>query len=145
MARICLERTYTDQHQTLGRLFVYDDAGELLFDCFTLELPWLENKRRESCIPPGSYRAIKHQSPRFGATLWLQDVPGRSEILIHFGNYRRDTLGCILPGASLKDIDGDGHADVTSSKATMRKLLAAVPNNFDFVIHWRESAKPLEK
>ena len=28
---------------------LYDEMGELL--CFTIELPWKNNERRESCIP----------------------------------------------------------------------------------------------
>jgi hypothetical protein len=46
-------------------------------------------------------------------------------IEIHVGNYRRNTLGCILPGYGIKYLDNDGIPDVTNSGATMRALLDA--------------------
>jgi hypothetical protein len=43
-------------------------------------------------------------SPRFGRDLIeLSDVPGRSEILIHPGNYPRDTQGCVLLGLGVDE------------------------------------------
>ena len=64
----------------------------------TLELPWKENKTKISCIPEGTYETRWHLSPRFGWCYKLFDVPGRSEILIHHGNYPKNTEGCILLG-----------------------------------------------
>lgn len=112
---------YSDR--TLGIAKVHDKCGGLyLFQ--TLELPWKSNQRRISCIPEGEYWAIPHNSPTFGQTLWLQDVPERSEILIHAGNFTKDTLGCILPGTGHADIDGDGLLDVKSSRKAMNKILS---------------------
>ena len=91
-----------------------------------MELPWIDNKRRISCIPEGQYKAVKHVSPKFGDCLWIKDVPNRSEILVHKGNYNKDTLGCILLGAKLKDINKDGLKDVTSSENTIRTLLKLI-------------------
>ena len=124
-----LVRYDQDTKQTLGRLmFNRENLG------FTMELPWLNNTKRISCIPDGDYTVIKHNSPRFGASFWVQDVPDRSEILIHYGNYNRDTLGCILPGAWVKDIDGDGNKDVTSSRAKMREIYGILPDTFTISI-----------
>jgi len=53
----------------------------------------------------------------------LQNVPNRSEILIHKGNYHSDILGCILIGNDLSDINKDGYLDVTSSKKAIKELL----------------------
>ncbi len=105
-----------------------------VFTFKTMELPWLDNQRRVSCIPKGTYKAVRHNSPKFGETFWIQDVPGRSEILIHKGNYTKDTLGCILPGKAHIDINGDGTMDVTSSKKTMEKILKTMPNIFTIEI-----------
>lgn len=124
--KICVERFETDEAQTLGKLFVYKPNGELIFHCFTMELPWRGNRKRVSCIPAGTYPAFFHLSPKFGDSLWVKNVPNRSEILIHKGNYNRDTLGCILPGANVVDIDGDGHKDVTASRNTVKKLLSTI-------------------
>lgn len=123
---IDIQRIQQDDQQTLGLLRVVE-GGEPVFQCKTIELPWRNNKRRVSRIPTGTYDTVKHNSPQFGASLWLQNVPDRSEILVHRGNYNRDTLGCILVGEDYRDIDGDGKFDVKNSLKCMRELLAAIP------------------
>lgn len=146
--KICIERTLTDKNQTTGKLYVYKPNGELIFHSLTMELPWKENRRRVSCIPAGTYPAFLHKSPKFGDSLWVKNVPDRSEILIHKGNYNRDTLGCILPGKDLVDIDGDGNKDVTSSSKTMKVLLNAIKEHLTekepiFVsIEWKPEINP---
>ena len=117
-----IRRTYKEK-QTEGRLYVYNERNGVGYSCDTLELPWLDNQKRISCIPEGEYDVIKHVSPKFGECFWILDVPERSEILVHKGNYNRDTLGCVLVGKSLIDIDGDGNRDTTNSSATMKELL----------------------
>jgi len=67
--------------------------------CATLEPPWLQNAPYISCIPTGCYWAQKVVSPRFGETFEITDVPGRSKILFHAGNYVSNTHGCVLLGA----------------------------------------------
>lgn len=103
------------------------------FACHTLELPWRNNERRISCIPPGRYVALLHNSPKFGKTVWLQDVPGRSEILIHAGNVagdrskglKSDVDGCILVGASRGALYGQ--PAVLQSRVALNQLLKLVP------------------
>lgn len=131
---ICLERYRHEEHQTIGKLFVYDVDGGLTYSCHTLELPWLENRVRISRIPEGTYMVHSHTSPKFGKCFWIKDVSGRSEILIHKGNYNKDTLGCILVGEGLHDINGDGKDDVTSSGSAMAKLLEILPTQFNLTI-----------
>ena len=92
------------EKQTLGGLYIFDGVLDI-FNCKTLELPWLDNQARISCIPVGHYKTHYHISPTFGRCFWVQDVPGRSEILIHKGNYNRDTKGCVLVGNGFADID----------------------------------------
>lgn len=112
------------QHDcTLGRLWV--DG----FQCFTLELPWQNNMRNISCIPEDFYLVTKHKSPNHGDVLKLHDVPNRTHILIHAGNFTRNTQGCILVGDGIKYLDGDTIPDVTNSKKTLTKLLASVPES----------------
>jgi len=129
-------RTIDNGKQTNGVMYVEKD-GAIVFECFTLELPWKDNKRRESCIPAGTYKAVKHKSPKFGNSVWIKDVPNRAEILIHPANYVRQLLGCIAVGASLQDIDKDGLEDTTASRATMDKLLAILPNSFEVTVEYR--------
>ena len=115
----------TDKNQTLGILNVFGEPG-LLFTCVTLEPPWKDNKRRVSCIPQGEYVLKFRKSGKFGDHFHITDVDNRSYILIHVGNYTKDTSGCILVGKSFWDINKDGVLDITSSTDTMnalRKLL----------------------
>ncbi|WP_319778428.1 DUF5675 family protein [Maridesulfovibrio sp.] len=70
-----------------------------------IELPWRDNRSNLSCIPVGEYRCERVRSPRFGVVYHIKDVPGRSHVLIHSGNYAGDSTkgwkthshGCILP------------------------------------------------
>lgn len=72
----------------------------------TLERPWLDNKRGESCIPKGTYQCVPVKSPKFGPTFLVRDVPGRSEILFHKGNLSDDSHGCILVGEAFNPVLG---------------------------------------
>lgn len=119
-------RFAAEEKQTLGGAVMLSAQLDSLLEFKTVELPWKENKRRVSCIPPGTYTAIKHNSPKFGPCLWIQDVPGRSEILIHPANYWHDLLGCIAPGEDHKHIDKDGSLDVNKSRWMMEQILAFV-------------------
>jgi len=119
-----LNRCQTDDKQTLGELYLLSDNEAVLNKWMTLELPDMNNTRYISRIPAGTYNAVIHNSPRFGKTLWIQDVPNRSEILIHQGNYHTDIKGCILIGQNHIDINNDGLKDVTSSRKSMAKLMS---------------------
>ena len=131
-----LSRTYNN-NETLGSLFVVDGEREV-FKCKTIELPDNGNQRNTSCIPEGGYIVQKHISPSKGLCFHVLDVPGRSNILIHIGNYtagkRVDTLGCILPGRYFTDINDDGNIDVAESTVTMQKLLSVLPDDFTLYI-----------
>lgn len=124
--KLLINRYDRDSKQTIGGLFLLNNKNEMLrrWDC--LELPWRDNQRRISCIPAGIYKARKHKSPRFGWSLWLQDVPGRSEILIHPANKVTQLLGCIAPGTDLRDINNDGYLDVINSKKAMLEIMHAL-------------------
>ncbi len=113
---------------------VVKSLGVTKFTFKTLELPWANNEKRVSCIPKGTYKTIKHRSPKFKECFWLQNVPNRSEILIHSGNYTSQILGCILPGKRHVDINGDGILDVTDSKLTISELYKVLPDEFDTII-----------
>jgi len=119
-----LNRCQTDDKQTLGELYLLCHNEAVLNKWMTLELPDMNNTRYISRIPAGTYKAIVHTSPRFGKTLWIQDVPNRSEILIHQGNYHTQIKGCILIGQNHIDINNDGFKDVTSSRKSMAKLMS---------------------
>ena len=89
---VVLQRTYYTQG-THGTLFI---NGEEV--CQTIELPWLNNQQRVSCIPEGSYVLRKRYNQKFKWHLALEAVKGRSGILIHPANdAKKELLGCIAP------------------------------------------------
>ncbi len=108
---------------------------ELQFACFTLELPWKNNQRDISCIPPGVYDLAWHESARHKAFM-LKDVPGRSYILVHPGNFagdtaagfRSDVQGCILPGMHLGRLRKNSHSEF-KQKAVLNSRAAVVKFN----------------
>lgn len=131
MTKITINRIYQDDC-TLGCLEV--TSGDRVFRCFTLELPYKNNESNVSCIPPGTYPCYKIESPKFGECIAVEGVNGRSLIRIHVGNHTRDIEGCILPGKTIADIDGNGIPDVTSSGATMEALMSFLPDSFPLTI-----------
>lgn len=102
---------------TTGFLTVYDKDKEV-FKCRTLEPPNINNQQNISCIPIGDYHLIPHISPKFGKCLKIIDVVGRSNILIHAGNTKKDTTGCILVGKNIDEINF-----LLTSKVTLNALL----------------------
>jgi hypothetical protein len=134
---VLIVRNLKDPHQTRGRLTVLnDDYWTAMFSCNTLELAWNDNKRNESCIPEGKYKASKHISPTFGLCIKIHNVPNRSDILIHAGNFYTDTKGCILVGKGYADINGDGIVDILHSRNTMDKLMEVLPFDFEIEIQY---------
>lgn len=119
--------------QTLGELEAVI-KGKTIFKCCTLELPWRQNQRGISCIPTGAYQVTHRTSPRYKLHLHVLDVPNRDWILIHPANFVRQLEGCIAPGESFIDIDGDGLKDVTNSRKTLDRLLDIMPSSFPLYI-----------
>lgn len=107
------------------RLCQVDGAtlGAMIIDGYpefsTLEPPWRDNKICESCIPVGEYRAHSLQHQKYGKTFLVEHVPGRSGILIHQGNFAKDTEGCILVGSGYSRSE-QGAAIRNSEKAMNR-------------------------
>ena len=90
---IILQRKREDRYGTHGVL-IY--GGRYI--CFTLELPWADNKRQVSCIPKGKYKCVAHNGPKYKGVWRLEAVPDRDDVLIHWGNWMKNTRGCILVG-----------------------------------------------
>ena len=93
---LIIRDTFTEE-STIGELYL---NGEWL--CDTLELPYRDNQRSISCIPAGQYkvrlRTAKESSTRNYLHLLVEDVKDRKYILVHIGNFPKDTRGCILVG-----------------------------------------------
>ena len=96
---------------TTGRMMI--NGG---YFCRTLELP------RNECIPEGEYPIFLTFSPKFNRIMpRLMAVIGHEGILIHKGNYIRDTSGCILVGYD-EGKDGLGYPAVYRSTACFNEL-----------------------
>ena len=128
LERIEINRAYFDDC-TIGR------GNYKGFNFCVLELPDLDNKQNVSCIPDGIYKAKKRISPGKGyEVIEFINVPNRTYIQAHYGNYTRQLLGCQLYGDGLKYIDGDDIIDITNSEKTIKKLLSMLPDNEEFEI-----------
>ena len=130
MKRATLIREESTDEGTFG--FLALEGGPTLR---TTELPWRDNATGKSCIPPGVYRCSMVDSPRFGRTYGVQDVPGRSHVLIHSANFGGDTeqgwhtelQGCIAPAMSvgvLSNPAGQVQRAGIGSKKAMQALIA---------------------
>lgn len=137
------------------------DSG---FACDTLELPWKDNRRGESCITPDTYMGWIWQSPSMGrAVVRLEDKHGRKDCLIHNGNFAGDTLadidgdgeagdlmthvhGCTLVGMGyglVRRKDGEMQWGVLSSKDTLARLIDHLgPGHHSFTYIWQPGCAP---
>ncbi len=133
MKKLIIKRISDNGKQTIGKATLYD-CNTKVFEFVTLEPPWRNNEKQVSCIPAGVYKVIPRKSPKYGNHYHVQDVLLREWVLIHFGNYAKDSTGCILVGKRFSDINGDGQIDIASSKVTLEKLLHFAPEGFTMEI-----------
>lgn len=112
--------------------------GRLIFPdgwwCYTVERPWLDNKPMVSCIPDGVYSLGLRYSPtvqritrgRYSEGWEIQDVDGRTYIMIHPANWPTDLNGCVGVGeryTELQGHDGKMHKAVTNSQAIFDEVM----------------------
>ncbi len=130
MRTAILIRTKTSDAGTFGRLVT--DRGTFFS---TGELPWRNNAKCRSSIPPGTYRCTWRVSTKYRTCYELENVPGRTAILIHVGNFCGDTTkgfesdveGCILLGTEVGELarnDGKLQVGVKNSKVAIRDFVA---------------------
>lgn len=120
--RLTLTRNISSDQGTFGSL-----AGPGLV-LFTAELPWRGNQANVSCIPAGVYECRPYSSQKYSDVYQLLEVPYRSQILIHAGNWagdkdkglRSDVEGCILVGLTIGELRGQ--QAVMSSRVAMDHL-----------------------
>ena len=127
MLEAILNRYSYHPHGTIGELHIKEHSF------YTAERPWLDNQKSISCIPTGEYKVKAYSSQKFGETFEIQEVPNRTYILFHVGNYpMRDSNGCILLGTGIM---GNQMAVSNSKKAMdeFRNILKGV-DEFKIVI-----------
>lgn len=116
-----LTREPSTTNETLGTLVAVN--GKNVFACKTLELPWLNNRPMVSCIPPGIYTVKKvFWLRKLKSFYQVQNVPGRSGIFMHEGNYYFNYEGCIGLGKTIADLNKDGEKDITDTLATVKQF-----------------------
>ena len=130
MSNVIELKRWRNNDCTIGRLRLND------FQCFTLELPWKSNEQDISCIPEGTYDYYARLSPSNGNVLELRDVPSRTYIQIHSGNYTSQIQGCILVGDAVKWLNKDSIPDVTNSRATLSDLLSLAGQSGTIRVSW---------
>ena len=92
---LLIRDSFTDK-SVIGKLYLNAE-----FYGHTLELAWKENQKRISCIPKGVYEVTKRHTEKSKYKyehLHILDVPDRELILMHIGNYPKNSKGCILLG-----------------------------------------------
>ena len=128
-------RVFKNSHEAIGQMVVAEGEN-VLFKCSTLELPWRGNMQSVSCIYSGTFRCVKvpQTSNIPYPHIWIKDVYNREGIKIHIVNYARQLRGCIGVGEKHLDIDKDGQLDITNSRKTFEKLMAALPDTFNITV-----------
>lgn len=90
------------ENETIGVLQL---AGKVL--CWTLELPWKDNKIDISCIPTGKYKCLLATYKDKGERWLVQGVSERDAIFVHEGNVHSEIKGCILLGSGIGYLSDD--------------------------------------
>lgn len=130
---------------TLGVMHVDD------FRCHTIERPWIPDEewtgglKRESCVPDGVYALEPYTrtngdevymlvNPLLGVWGYEDDIPddrmGRSKILLHLANFRKDIICCIGPGFTQTEHPEHGQM-VGNSRAAMFEITERLNQEVD--------------
>jgi hypothetical protein len=129
---LLLQRQTESSEWTQGVLSIIGDSSKI----FTLEDQSQAKKvMHETRIPSGRYEIelrtfgghhekykIKFPDIHVGM-LWLQNVPGFHDILIHIGNTDDDSSGCILVGSTF--VAGKLTLSTTAYITLYKKVIAA--------------------
>lgn len=130
-----LLRNPSTEQGTFG-VFKTDDG---MHEWYSLELPWIDKNMdgigdpQRSCITPGVYTCVWHESPSKGWLYEVRNVLQRTNILIHSANFAGDIdhgwesqlLGCIAIGKSrgkLTNSKGVSQDAILSSRRAIQEL-----------------------
>jgi hypothetical protein len=128
MIHFKVERKYLKAGYTIGNLF-YKIDQDWIWLCNTMEPPVGTNQHGEA-IPTGFYKLIVNYSPKLETRApRLLNVPERTDILWHWGNYPKDTIGCLLVGVN-SDV-GELHSSYVTFKQIMELLQANYQSEYE--------------
>jgi hypothetical protein len=132
---LLLKRRFKGESYTIGSLYIdgeyfcdtLEDKDRGLRQGMSIEDLIMQKVKSETAIPAGTYAVVTDiVSPKYstreaykfcgGKVPRLLNVPGYEGILIHIGNYAKDTEGCILVG------ENKVKGQVINSTATFKKL-----------------------
>lgn len=130
---ITVKRYKHEKDFTIGKVFIDNE-----FECYSLEDEKRDKKvMHETRIPEGKYKVelrtfgghherykVKFDFHR--GMLWVKDVPGFSDILIHIGNTDDDTSGCLLLGLTVDEFKGVLGNSTEAYRRFYRKVLTAI-------------------
>ena len=138
--KLILRRIALKEEYTIGKLYI---DGE--YFCDVLEPPTRDlNKngifdngetkvKNNTAIPFGTYNVIINRSPRFKRDLpRLLNVPNFDGVLIHRGNTKNDTSGCILVGEN--KVKGKVVNSTPYEIELVKRCKAALSNNEQITI-----------
>ena len=138
--KLRLRRILLKDEYTIGKLYI---DGE--YFCDALEPPTRDlNKngifdngetkvKNNTAIPFGTYNVIVNRSPRFKRDLpRLLNVPNFDGVLIHRGNTKNDTSGCILVGEN--KVKGKVVNSTPYEIELVKRCKAALSNNEQITI-----------
>lgn len=138
MRKVTITRTETDDSGTFGKLST--DSG---FECYTGELPDKNNAPNISCIPTGSYQCAMRLSKKHGMCYGVENVPKRTDVEIHSGNFcgdvskglKSDVIGCLILGRAIGEI-GNQKALLSSKDAVHAFQNDLAGEAFNLTIGW---------
>lgn len=132
---------------TRGKLYI-----DGVFECYTLEDEEREVKVwGETCIPKGRYEvklrteggfhnSYKNKFSFHKGMLHITKVPNFEYILIHIGNYTRNTAGCLLVGKS-QNKNGVLNHSTMAYKDMYKKVIKAFDRGEKVFITYEDEVK----
>lgn len=120
--------------------FQFGTFGIMLFHteafCVTLEPPDIENASNISSIPAQQYMCERVDSPKYGDTFQIMNVPDRDHVLFHPGNLVKHTKACVIVAQHFGKL-GDKRA-ILNSGTTFDKFMYRLQGHNRFHLTIRE-------
>lgn len=130
-----LTRTRNREDGIFGTL----KSNDLSFKCVTLEHAYMDPvKGALPKLQPGTYTCVRgphrlHNMTSDFITFEITGVPGHTNILFHWGNYNKDSEGCVLLGDTVAANDV-GEGMVTCSRLTYSEFMKAQKGIDKFIL-----------